>query len=211
MNTYKWNNIGSQEISEKSGIYAWYYKPKIGLADIEKLKIELHSKESTSLKKEVVETFLQNRLFRFFSQPDYDVTARGPLMPRYEGKLSHIDSISIELVDKILEDPDSTLIIRDTLSILDVFFLSPIYVGMAKNLSRRINNHKSLIETAKVGNKFEGEIEERDRCFAERVAQRKMVETYLEVVVCEIDGTNNEHNLAENLINRISYPILGRN
>lgn len=211
MNVFKWNSIGSEGLPTSSGIYAWYYKPKIGKADVSNLTSELSSTSSISDKRKLVSSFLNQRLFRFFSQPDYYVTANGPLMPKFSGSIQHIDQISNDLINKIVEDPNAIHLIRDILLELDINFLSPIYVGMAKNLSQRINIHKSLIESEKTGYKLEGDFEERDRCFAERVAQRKMVETYLEVVVCGFDSKNNEHNLAENLVNRISYPVLGRN
>lgn len=208
---FKWNSIGTQELPQSSGIYAWYYKPRLGIADINNLIEKLEGSICDIDKKKHISKFLDDRLFRFFSQPDYQVTASGPLMPKFSGSLNHVDNISSELIERILLDYNSISCIREILLELDVAFLSPIYVGMASNLSRRINTHKSLIEAIKTKSKLDTDIEEKDQCFAERVVQRKMIESYLEVVTYEIDSNNNEHNFAENLVNRISYPILGRN
>lgn len=209
--TIRWNNINAESIECQPGVYAWYYKPRLGNADVEQFMLDLNKLSADFEKKNFINDFLNKRLFGFYQQPDYLIDATGPLMPRFSGKIQHVDLVSMSLVESIMSEPNSIFKMRELLTKITALFMSPIYVGMTDNLSRRINQHKNLIESIKNKTLDPGKCEFKERSFAERVVQRKMIEIYLEVAILEFDSSLNEHVMAENFLNRISYPILGRN
>ncbi|MEO1582135.1 MAG: hypothetical protein AAFR91_09805 [Pseudomonadota bacterium] len=87
-------------------------------------------------------------------------------------------------------------------------FSSPIYIGMARNLHSRVRGHARLIQKYRDGiNAGSG----RDKEFAQRVVERELSPSRLRVAVRPIDVSDDEYVDAENVLNRINYPILGKN
>ena len=94
---------------------------------------------------------------------------------------------------------------------ISIEFSSPIYIGMADNLRARLLKHKGLIESFKNRSFVNEEQDDRDSNFAFRVVSREMLTKNLVVSVKYIDSADRLHRPIENLMNRINYPVLGRN
>lgn len=215
MKKFKWFEINNSTIPTASGIYAWHYKMEIGDYDIRQLKERMNKAVSPAEVWEEVTIFVEKFIFRPFKEDPYRVCISGQLKPRYEGVASHISSVSDSLVQKIIDEFDVLWEIKKNLSAVSPGFSSPLYIGMAKNLSDRVNKHKSLINEFRSSEatsvKCEGEYSDPDQNFAIRVIRRGFIETNLSVVIHETEGDASAHNVIENILNRINYPILGRN
>ena len=212
MNLVKWNSISSSTIEPRGGVYAWYYDLSLSDYDIKETITSLESEKFSELeKRKLAGKFLNDHFFHFFREQSYTTKISGKLMPTFEGNLAHIDQISDDLVSKLLDNPQYLWDIKLTLKNLTIEFSSPIYIGMAEDLSQRVNNHKRLIERFKVQQVRSDNFEDRDENFAARVIARGMNETRLRVALQYVDSENGIHNIVENLLNRINYPVLGRN
>jgi len=218
MDIIRWNLIKDSKIDNKSGIYAWYYTISIGDIDISNALTNLENASSHKEKEELLRSFLNKHFFDFYKEDNYLVKISGKLMPSFSGALSHVDSVSNSLIEKIIDSPECLWEIKKFLSYLSVDFSSPIYIGMAEDLCTRILKHKSLIEKFKREKITHDNFEDRDESFAARVVSRGMIETNLKVsikyVEPEMKHAKSEiklHNILENLLNRINYPVLGRN
>lgn len=91
---------------------------------------------------------------------------------------------------------------------------------MAENLKKRLSKHKRLIERFrdddsrqfKFGQTQAVEnINGRDQSFAWQVCKRNISPTKLFVMVRVVDETDNNYLDIENILNRIHYPLFGRN
>lgn len=216
MKKISWNQITRQHISEGSGVYAWYYTNKISLFDIKSLIQVLGITDSSVDRSKKIEDFIREFVLLPYEETPFNVTISGKLKPRYTGELFHEQTVTDLLVSKISCNPNLLFDIRKMLATIDYSFMSPLYIGMASNLVVRILKHKFLIE--QYGNTgIPAEIDcdnvedKRDHDYASRVVKRKLTETNLYVVLKEIDKEYSLHNITENILNRINYPILGRN
>ena len=91
-------------------------------------------------------------------------------------------------------------------------FASPLYMGMAGDLRSRLATHKALIERYRRLYRQEGEpARDSDSGFAWQVAKRRIPPDRLIVFTCTTAADNNIAVDIENILNRIYYPILGRN
>lgn len=211
MDVLKWNLISKTSIRSDSGIYAWYYSVAIGDYDIKKISDCLNATSSEADKYAEVKTFLETHLFSYFTEESYQARIHGKLMPEFRGLLSHVSQISDSLIYKIIDDPQVLFDLKKVIDSLSIEFSSPIYIGMSDNLQSRVNKHKQLIESYKGHKKLHPDLDDRDENFAARVAARGMNETKLKVAVMYVPSDENLHNIMENILNRINYPVLGRN
>lgn len=143
---------------------------------------------------------------------------RGALKPRYEGLLEHTPSLSADLVTRLVEDPRRLKTIKKVLEASAPYFASPIYIGMSERLKSRLSRHKSLIEkysnqpVARHGpDELTPEGERKNHSFAREICARNIPANRLFVVVHIIQGVRDEYVDIENILNRIHYPLLGRN
>lgn len=210
---YKWNNISSANIQNKPGIYAWYYDITLSKPDINRLIEKLNNKDNDGYtdKKLEVQVFLEKHLFGYFRESPYEAKLNGSLMPTFQGRLSHVDSVSNSLVERVLDEPSILFEVKAILAETSLFFSSPIYIGMSDDLYSRVTKHKILIEKFKREQVTNQNFTDRDESFAARIVARGMIETRLILVVKYTEGNNNISNITENILNRINYPILGRN
>jgi hypothetical protein len=216
VDTFKWSQLGN--IPEKPGIYAWYYSPKISKCDIDRF-IEtvnkLNGEGAVAEAQRIVRAFLEKQLFRFFKEDPFFAQITGALKPSYEGELRHQTTISEGLIKRLSERPDRIQSIRSVLELTTPNFASPIYIGMSDGLRSRIAGHKALIERFRkhfsASESTDGVEEDGDAGFARRVAQRGIPPELLFVTTCVVEGENGIHVDLENILNRIYYPILGRN
>ncbi len=212
---YQWSEFGV--VPEDGGIYAWYCSPEItefdldqAIASVTKLKNSGDIQAAEKYVRDVLET----RILRQFSEQPYNVVIDGSLKPTYRGQIYYDNSLSDSLVNRLVADPTRLCAIRDVMENSAPNFASPLYIGMAQNLRKRLNTHKSLIERHRerqFGDRSADYQNTSDAGFARQVAERKLPPERLFVVVCVMDTINGAHNDVENLLNRIYYPVLGRN
>lgn len=209
----EWNQIKSGNIPESSGIYAWYYRNGFGLADIRHIKDELMLTSNDSKKRELISDFLKDTIFNKFDEEPYRARIDGSLKPSYEGELFQKFKVSQDVIDRILCEPDVLYKINNELKGMDISFSSPLYIGMAKNLYSRITQHKSSIEKMSAIRDRQGAWSEdfEDNQFALRFVKRKLRSDKLCVTFKEVDSESSLHNMMEYIMNRINYPLLGRN
>lgn len=213
-----WSSISRSRLSKilsetNSGVYAWYYNVNISEFDSEKFFEVLTATENVVDKQKIVKDFLVKNIFNFFKYPDYDAKISGPLIPTFSGKLTYEVDLTDSLVEKIVSKPELVFEIKSAINGMAPEFSSPLYVGMASNLKRRLIQHKNLISSIKESKsiRFDDDISLAERNFAARVVSRDFILDDLFVCVSDVKSDNGLHNVVENIINRINYPILGRN
>lgn len=208
---FKWQEVGN--VPSEPGVYAWYYELTITRYDINRVIEQVSYYKDAgdfSKAKSAISQFLHKFIFQYFTEEPYSTLISGLLKPKYEGELEHTPETSDSLISRIVEDPERLYTIKEILSGSVPTFASPMYIGMSSDLQRRISTHKKLItkfrakESVNFGSK-------RDQSFALRVAERKLIPTRLCVAVKEISDNAPGYVDAENILNRINFPILGRN
>lgn len=220
-----------ESLPTSAGIYAWYYIPTITKEDVrvlveEKLP-ELKTRELCS--KEIDEFFLK-KIFNNFKEEPYKVDIYGSLKPKYSGMIEHKYSISKNLIERIIAKPERLYSIADELKKSIPIFSSPIYIGMAKNLRKRLLQHKfamekyvnektdyyDLVSDLKSNSSENAEDVEAIHSFAYEVSSiRKFHLHHLTLFFKEVEYSYSEdekiYNDLENILNRINYPLCGRN
>lgn len=208
------------EAPTSSGIYAWYYQIKLTDKDIASCIAEAKQAESEAERCQTVRDFLEQRLFQYYREAPYDVKISGQMKAAYEGSVNHVLPISIDLVKRISENPDRINSLKKLLYEAVPFFASPIYIGVAKNLRKRLQKHRTLIDKYSPDGMFDvytpqdtdSEDDRADHSFALEVSrQRNFNPNYLVVFTMDFDAEENLHVDLENILNRINYPLCGRN
>jgi hypothetical protein len=222
---YRWSEITT--IPLKPGVYAWYYLPEITDYDlhhtIEKLRAFKENNEVDSAS-ELIKHFLYQNIFSYFQEDPYNAFLTGALKPQYEGKLEHKPSISQSLIDRIVENPERLATVKKILEVSAPDFASPLYIGMSNKLGKRLKTHKKLIEKYRSENLSENRQQELnyvktkenkesyDKSFALEVCRRNIPPSRLFVIINILDEDIEKNYLdIENILNRIHYPLLGRN
>jgi len=196
-------------------VYAWYFTPSVAQFDLDAVLSRLARLDDGPARVSAVSEFLSEHLLRFFRETPYQVCVSGQLKPRYEGEIAHHQDVSRSLAERIAEDPDRLRVLRQVLEVLAPQFTAPLYIGMATNLQRRLRQHKRLIE-GYLENRGPGiagsdATLQRDHSFAHEVYSRRMSTSSLSVVILPFDGLADVVVDVEHLLNRINYPIYGRN
>ena len=218
MQVYRWREIGNAP--QEAGIYAWYFTPELTDFDIDRVikeanKHKAGGDEEAALS--VLTEFLSTQVFQYFVEQPYTAALYGPLKPRYEGMLQHKPALSSTLIQRLIENPERLKTIKRILEAAVPNFSSPIYIGMSKMLSWRLSRHKALIEkyleTPGLIPRLEDldEDERRDHSFAKEVCTRRIPAARLSVMVQVVSGVADEWIDIENILNRIHFPLLGRN
>jgi len=212
--TIDWQSLGSAPSSP--GVYAWYYKPDITDFDIKKIieEVTLLSTESNDFEAaKLIELFIIKRIYGYFRSDPYSVNLAGPLMPSFSGRVDNDLRVSPSLLERIIADPKRLYNIRDQIRTAAPFFSSPLYIGKSDNLKDRLTTHKKLILKYREEQTDLSTIEDSEATsFAIRVVQRKFPPEKLFVAIhCTSIDMDNVHVDIEHILNRICYPILGRN
>lgn len=219
MTIYRWRELNS--VPNEPGLYAWYYTPEITDYDLASILSQVEQcKKANDVQAatRAIRSFLDERVFQYFQEQPYQAVLHGALKARYEGILEHTPAISEALVERLVADPRRLIYIKRVLESSTPYFASPIYIGMSDRLNRRLTRHKSLIERyadapdyATHGEPVAGESELRDHTFAREVRARGIPPARLLVAVQVTDTATNEYVDIENILNRIHYPLMGRN
>lgn len=216
---YQWSEVPT--IGDVPGIYAWYYMPEITQFDISKLIESVQSNISRGNREagyKQIEEFLEQFIFSYFTEEPYQTIMRGPLKPTYEGQLHHRPGVSTALIERLLDDPERLRTVKAVLETSAPDFASPIYIGMSEKLGRRLKHHRRLIEkfrakrpAAAFSPVSELRTDQRDQSFARQIAEREINPQRLFVMIRPINAGANHYVDLENILNRIHYPLLGRN
>ena len=204
-----WAAIGSAP--EEPGVYAWYYTPRFTTYDRRSLEEALEDDPLPA----TIETFLERHLLRYFQETPYDATIRGPLKATYTGRLEEERAVTPDLARRLAEDSARRAILWDALETMAPYFAAPLYIGMARNLRTRLRQHKSLIEGGleqlNVGPQSHSRAN-KDPGFAAEVLRRGLATERLSVYTLTLPAAASATATdVENLLNRINYPVLGRN
>lgn len=210
------------QVPQGAGVYAWYYRLQLATRDIEILVENLNALSTAEQRIERIREFLGQRLFRAFREAPYSVSLEGQMKPAYKGEVFNQSAISESLLLRLAEDPNRLIKLRSLLFDSVPQFASPIYIGVAKSLINRLNRHKSLIEKycnaaateiLDTSDIAEGDEEaERDHTFAHEVAAvRKFNPSNLIVCTMLVEVDEHVRYDLENVLNRINFPLCGRN
>jgi hypothetical protein len=192
------------------GIYAWYAKIFISNADLELFERNMFAAKSAGESEEaVVKDALERFVFAPFHETDYTVDVSGQLKPNYSGTLKHSPSVSRSLIDRLLQEPQRLREIAKLLESVVPHFTAPLYIGMARNLNDRLSKHKALIEQFNEGRSDAAR--DIESGFARQVVNRRLPPTKLQVAIAEVQTIAAEPQDLENILNRINFPIFGRN
>lgn len=211
--TFTWARLN--EAPEAPGVYAWYVRLFLGEADLrsfEQSVIEQRDRRPSGGRPDlVVSEMLERHFFHPFQETAYKVRLDGPLKPKYRGQLEHEPSSSEQLVERLVENPSRLRQIAGVLNQAAPFFTAPLYIGMAKNLRSRLLKHKSLINDF-ADHPGSVSSDEGSAGFARQVVAREFNPTQLFVVCIPIEGIEQQEQVdLENILNRINFPIFGRN
>lgn len=194
------------------GVYAWYCSPEITDFDLNRTIEAVRSAPDRGEAERAIRAMLDGRLFHHFREEPYTAAVSGPLKPTYVGSLEHDTAASSSLVTRLAAEPDRLRTIREVLALSAPMFASPLYIGMATVLRSRLARHKELIERFRSMVPRDGQASRNsDAGFAWQVAKRKIPPERLFVFTCSTAGDDGTAVDIENILNRICYPILGRN
>lgn len=210
--SYEWAEIG--RVPQVPGVYAWYYRPEITEFDLQGAVAALSGTADIAERRTIVREFLDRTLLQFFHEEPYSATIRGALKPKYEGELVHMQALSDSLVDRVASEPERLHTIKTVVESSAPHFASPLYIGMSERLGERLATHKALItryrDSGRAASAFASD-ESGDSTFAVQVCKRRIAPNRLFVVTRPIHTAGNRYVDIENLLNRIHYPLFGKN
>lgn len=218
MKQFRWREIN--QVPHEGGVYAWYFTPELTEYDSTEFVTQVLATKALDDKDasvRYIEQFLEQHIFHYFIEQPYKAEVSGPLKPRYFGMLQHQPALSNTLVQRLIEKPERIKAIRQILASSVPNFSSPIYIGMSKDLGKRLARHKALIEkyqetpTLVVNIETMLEEDQRDHSFAKEACARGIPPSLLSVIIEPVVGIADEWVDIENILNRIHFPLLGRN
>jgi hypothetical protein len=210
--SYSWVDLSTAP--ETAGVYAWYAALGISQADLDEFERSVTAiKASGHSPVAFIDSKLDGLIFRPYREDDYQVSIFGPLKPEYVGSAAHKPPISTSLVMRLCEDPTRLREIAQAIRSAAPYFTAPLYIGMARNLRQRLMRHKGLIEALydSPRDRESVALTDGDAGFAKQVFARGFDYTALFVYIQQIDIRSNEQADVENILNRINFPIFGRN
>lgn len=198
---------------ENPGVYAWYSRLVISKADLDDIvgRVATAKLQSEQFAYEEVRRALDKFIFGPYRESPYRVSLRGQLKPRFSGEVEHEPPKADTLVSRLVQDPERINVVADVLRRAAPWFTAPLYIGMAANLRTRLRQHKSKIIELRDARTDLGTPDTTEAGFANQVVARNFDPTNLFVHVAEMHVENTEYNDIENILNRINYPIFGRN
>lgn len=195
------------------GLYAWYHQIQLSTADVETLAVSLRDLDAIQ-RAAMAREFLTEHIFGPYQEADYDVELSGKLKPEYRGRLGHRPRLSDLLVRLVADQPLELLKLKTILRGTIPFFASPIYIGVAtKSLRQRLSSHRDLIRHYReVEPAAPIHADDEDHSFAyEAICVRRLVPTELLVYAMSLNANDKLAKSAEYILNRINYPLCGRN
>lgn len=203
-----------EEAPAGPGVYAWYCHFRIADRDVEDLLASLPTVQDRD---SAVRAFLAAHLFGPFRETPYSVRMTGPLKPQYQGEIAHAEPISPALVSRIAATPARLRTLSGVLACAVPWFASPIYIGCSIALRRRLRGHTRLMQQLREGLEPLPHPEDTetatDHSFArDAIVHRRLDPNELWVAVMPVEGLDRDTALdVENVLNRINFPLCGRN
>jgi len=198
---------------ETPGVYAWYSRLVISKADIDSVINRIHEakRRGEMQARAEVEDALDQFIFSPYRETPYQVALRGQLKPKFSGEINHEPSKSESLVGRLASSPERFWTVSEVLKSAAPWFTAPLYIGMAINVRSRLKQHRNkIVELRDL--QGHGSIDDTAEAgFANQVVARNFDPTNLFVHIAEVNVDTGEHNDLENILNRINYPIFGRN
>lgn len=198
---------------ETPGVYAWYSRLVISKADIDAVinRVREAKQQGEIQARAEVEDALDQFIFSPYRETPYQVALRGQLKPKFSGEVIHEPSKSDSLVGRLASNPERFRTVSEVLKTAAPWFTAPLYIGMAINLRSRLRQHRNkIVELRDL--QGHGSIDDiAEAGFANQVVARNFDPTNLFVQIAEVSVDTGEHNDLENILNRINYPIFGRN
>jgi hypothetical protein len=195
------------------GVYAWYSRLVISRADIDTVIKRIgEAKLSGDVRARAeVEDALDRFIFSPYRETPYQVALRGQLKPKFSGEVAHEPSKSESLVGRLASNPERFRAVSEILKSAAPWFTAPLYIGMAINLRARLKQHRNKIVELRDLQSLGSIDDVAEAGFANQVVARNFDPTNLFVHIAEVNVDTGEHNDLENILNRINYPIFGRN
>jgi hypothetical protein len=204
------------------GVYAWYYRIELTDKDIARCVENIDLAGDQDSRDEIMREFLNNHLFRFYKEVPYFVSLSGKLKPRYEGMIDQRPDVSQTLIRRLAANPNNLYELKSTLRSAVPLFASPIYIGVATRLRERLLQHVRLIDyyqhirASAVADAqpmhTTNEEENSDHKFAYEVSMiRGFRPSSLIVNTLQLPVNDSIRYDLENILNRINYPLCGRN
>jgi hypothetical protein len=204
-----------ESVPEKPGLYAWYHELAIPAADVDMCRDQLATATSRDECREIITECVQRLIFSQYAETDYQVELKGPLKPRYRGTIPYNQHLDQNFLDSLADDANRISHLAQALRSMTPYFASPIYIGVAKNsLKSRIKTHRKLID------EYRDQADRRpaldsmdaDHSFAyDAMILRKFRPTDLRVYVMPLGEASTVAMAAEYVLNRINFPLCGRN
>lgn len=209
--TLTWSEIDLAP--ETPGVYAWYSRLVISKADIDGIitSVQIARQESEAKARLEVENALDRFIFSPYRETPYQVSLRGQLKPKFSGQVLHEPSKSDLLIGRLASNPERLRTVAEVLKSAAPWFTAPLYIGMAINLRSRLKQHRNKIVELRDLQGIASIDDAAEAGFANQVVARNFDPTNLFVHIAEVDVDTGEHNDLENILNRINYPIFGRN
>ncbi|MFT3856563.1 MAG: GIY-YIG nuclease family protein [Aquabacterium sp.] len=198
---------------ETPGVYAWYSRLVISKADIDDVikRVQMARQESEAKARMEVEEALDRFIFSPYRETPYQVALRGQLKPKFSGEVLHEPSKSDSLIGRLASNPERFRTVSEVLKSAAPWFTAPLYIGMAINLRSRLKQHRNKIVELRDLQGLTSIDDAAEAGFANQVVARNFDPTNLFVHIAEVNVDTGEHNDLENILNRINYPIFGRN
>lgn len=198
---------------QRPGVYAWYSRLVISKADLSDVvsRVGAAKLDSEQAAYDEVRRALDKFIFGPYRESPYRVSLSGQLKPRFSGEVEHEPPRADTLVTRLVQDPKRLQAVADVLRNAAPWFTAPLYIGMAADLRVRLKQHKNKIVELRDLGASSGGVDGAEAGFANQVVARNFDPTNLFVHVAEMRVENNEYNDIENILNRINYPIFGRN
>lgn len=211
-----WATLG--DAPNEPGLYAWYFRPRLAASAVDGLiaTIEDEDNVGTEAAGTRIRAFLDSQLFTRLRAPPYTASLSGPLRPAYEGQIEMRSAISDSLVQRLAAEPKRLHGIAAALADMAPHFASPLYIGMARRLRDRLGQHKQRIldivqAQAELGGQGPGEDGgSAEASFAREVVRRGIPYTALWVAVGRLPAASEPVDI-ENVLNRLNYPLFGKN
>ena len=211
-----WSTLG--DAPNEPGLYAWYFRPRISALAVDSLiaAIEADDSVGTAAAGIRIRAFLDSQLFARLRAPPYTASISGPLRPAYEGQIEMRSAISDSLIERLAAEPKRLRGIAAALAHMTPHFASPLYIGMARKLRDRLAQHKQRIldivqaQADLDGQGPEGNGVTPEASFAREVVRRGIPYTALWVAVGRLPEAGDPVDV-ENVLNRLNYPLFGKN
>jgi hypothetical protein len=203
-----WSDL--EEAPDRTGVYAWYYRPRISEAD-------LGSAKDTQLALRHVLARLQN--------PSLRVEAHSHLSLSYSGELKHDTDRAgapvamTELVERSLETREGRELLAEVLRRGTVLLSAPIYIGVANSLLQRLRSHRRMMEELQADRRSSDSEGPGERALAREIVKRGIPLRDLVVAAVPLERERTENwdmslrqraESVETVLNRAFFPILGR-